>query len=98
MGFYRTKPFQCAIIIAERFEFSISILRAEKTIILHGSDIENTLENTSVMAAKGVSSTSATYYPADNSNMTNYAKNKYALPPEGRNFSVCPNLQGRFKL
>ena len=79
-----------------------------KTIVLQGCDVENTLEHTSVMAAKGVSSISATYYAAGNSNMTNCAKknwhagNKYALLPEKRNFteevdSVCPNSQERFK-
>ena len=42
---------------------------AAKTIVLQGCDVENTLENTSVMAAKGVSSTLATYYAAGNFNM-----------------------------
>ena len=37
------------------------MLRAAKTIVLQGCDVENTLEHTSVMAAKGVSSISATY-------------------------------------
>ena len=50
------------------------MLRAAKTIVLEGGDVENTLEHTSVMAAKGVSSISATYYAADNSNMTNCAR------------------------
>ena len=50
------------------------MLRAAKTIVLKGGDVENTLEDTSVMAAKGVSSISATCYAADNSNMTNSAK------------------------
>ena len=53
---------------------SASMLRAAKTIVLQGCDVENTLEHTSVMAAKEVSSTSATYYAAGNSNMTNCAK------------------------
>ena len=50
------------------------MLRAVKTIVIEGGDVENTLEHTSVMAAKGVSSISATYYAADNSNMTNCAR------------------------
>ena len=32
------------------------MLRAAKTIVLQGCDVENTLEHTSVMAAKGLSS------------------------------------------
>ena len=47
------------------------MLRAAKMIVLQGCDVENTLEHTSVMAAKGVSLISATYYAAGNSNMTN---------------------------
>ena len=50
------------------------MLRGAKTIV------ENTLEHTSVMAAKGVSSISATYYAAGNSNMTNCTKKKLACP------------------
>ena len=57
-----------------------------------------------VMVARGVSSISAAYYAAGNSNMTNCAKknchagNKYTLLPERRNFTaevnlVCPNSQ-----
>ena len=57
------------------------MLRAAKTIVLQGCDVENTLEHTSFMAAKGVSSISATYYATrtDNSNMTNCAK-KTGMP------------------
>ena len=55
------------------------MLRAAKTIVLQGCDVENTLEHTAVMAAKGVSSISATYYAAGNSNMTNCAK-KTGMP------------------
>ena len=97
--------------IPERFEFSAGKClhqRAAKTIVLQGCDVENTLEHTSDMAAKGVFSISATYYAADNSNMTNCAKknwhaeNMHTLLPERRNFtaevnSVCPNSQERFK-
>ena len=50
------------------------MLRAAKTIVLQGCDVENTLKHTSVMAANGVSSIAATYYAADNSNMTNCGK------------------------
>ena len=50
------------------------MLCAAKTIVLQGCDVENTLKHTSVMAAKGVSSISATYYAAGNSNMTNCGK------------------------
>ena len=59
------------------------MLRAAKTIVLQGCDVENTLEHTSVMAAKGVSSITATYYAAGNSNMTNYAKKKTGMPRIG---------------
>ena len=55
------------------------MLRAAKTIVLQGCGVESTVEHTSVMAAKGVSSISATYYAADNSNMTNCAK-KTGMP------------------
>ena len=55
------------------------MLRAAKTIVLQGCNVENILENTSVMAAKGVSSTSATYYAAGSSKMTNCA-NKTGIP------------------
>ena len=55
------------------------MLRAAKTIVLQGCDVENTLEHTNVMAAKGVSAISATYYAADNSNMTNCAQ-KTGMP------------------
>ena len=68
--------------IPERFEFSAGKClhqRAAKTIVLQGCDVENTLEHTSDMAAKGVFSISATYYAADNSNMTNCAK-KTGMP------------------
>ena len=75
---------------------------AAKTIVLQGCDVQNTLENTSVMAAKGVSSTLATYYAAGNFNMNWHARNKYVLLSEGRNFtaevdSVCPTSQERFR-
>ena len=81
---------------------SVSMLRAAKKIVLQGCDVENTLEHTSVMAAKGVSSISVTYHAAGNFSMTNctkknwHAGNKYTLLPERRNFmvevdSVCPN-------
>ena len=41
---------------------SVSMLRAAKTIVIQGCDVENTLEHMSVMAAKGVSSISLTCY------------------------------------
>ena len=44
------------------------MLRAAKTIVFQGCDVENTLERPSVMATEGVSSISATYYAAGNSN------------------------------
>ena len=44
------------------------MLRAAKTIVLEGGDVENNLEHTSVMAI------STTYYAADNSNMTKCAR------------------------
>ena len=47
---------------------SVSMLRAAKTIVFQGCDEENILEHPSVMAAEGVSSISATYYAAGNSN------------------------------
>ena len=55
------------------------MLRAAKTIVLQGCDVENTLDHTSVMAAEGVSSISATYYASGNSNMTNCSK-KTGMP------------------
>ena len=55
------------------------MLRAAKTIVLQGCDVGNTLEHTSVMAAKGVSSISTTYCAAGNSNMTNCSK-KTGMP------------------
>ena len=58
---------------------SVCMLRAAKTIVFQGCDVKNTLEHTSLMAAKGVSSISATYYAANNSNMTNCAK-KTGIP------------------
>ena len=51
----------------------MSMLRAATTIVLQGCDGGNTLEHTSVMAMKGLSSTSATYYGAGNANKTNSA-------------------------
>ena len=48
---------------------SVSMLCAAKTIVLQGCDVENTLEHTSVMVAKGISSISATCYAAGNSTM-----------------------------
>ena len=51
------------------------MLRAAKMIVSQGcSDVENTLEHTSVMAVKRVSSISATCYAAGNSSMTNCVK------------------------
>ena len=44
------------------------MLRAAKTIVFQGCDVENILEHPGVMAAEGVSSISATYYAAGNSN------------------------------
>ena len=84
------------------------MLRAAKTIVLQSCDVENTLEHTSVIVARGISSISATDYAAGNSNMTNCAKknchagNKCTLLPERRTFtaevnSVCPNSQEKFK-
>ena len=61
------------------------MLRAAKTIVLQGCDEENILEHTSVMAAKGVSLTSATYYAAGNSNMTNCG-NKTGMPGIGMHY------------
>ena len=55
------------------------MLRAARAIVLQGCDVEYTLEHTTVMAARGVSSISATYYAVDNSNMTNCAK-KTGMP------------------
>ena len=51
----------------------MAMLREAKTIVVQGCDGENTLEHTSVMAVKGLSSTSATYYGAGNANKTNSA-------------------------
>ena len=50
------------------------MLGAAKKIVLQGCDVENTLEHTSVMVGKGVSSISATYYAAGNPKMTNCEK------------------------
>ena len=47
---------------------SVSMLRAAKTIVFQGCDVENTLGHPSVMVTEGVSSISATYYAAGNSN------------------------------
>ena len=58
---------------------SVSILRAAKTIVLQACDVENTSEDMSFMAAKGKSSTSATYCAAGNPNKTNCA-NRTGLP------------------
>ena len=55
------------------------MLRAAKTIVLQGCDVENILEHTSVMAATGVSSISTTYYAAGYSKMPNCAK-KTGIP------------------
>ena len=58
---------------------SVCLLRAAKTIVLQGCDVENAFEHTSVMAAKELSWTSATYYAAGNFNMTNCV-NKTVTP------------------
>ena len=58
---------------------SVSILRAAKTIVLQACDVGNTSEDLSVMAAKGKSSTSATYCAAGNPYKTNCA-NRTGMP------------------
>ena len=58
---------------------SVSILRTAKTIVLQACDVENTSDDTSVMAAKGKCSISATYCAAGNPNMTNCA-NRTGMP------------------
>ena len=55
------------------------MLRAAKTIVLQGCDVENTLELTAVIAAKRATPTSTTYCAAGNANLTNCA-NKTGMP------------------
>ena len=56
MGLTEQNPAQSAIMILKGSNLapeSVSMLRAAKTIVLQGCDVGNTLERTSIMAAKG---------------------------------------------
>ena len=73
---------------------SVSILCAAKMIVLQACDVGSTLEDMSVMAAKGKSSMSATYCAAGNPSMTNCV-NQTGVPGISMHYFPKDEIYGR---